>query len=183
MDPIERYLHYEKWYHAGELDPAIEVLSTWECAHTVNSDASHEDLEWLRKTLANYRPDHIATGYSWRYARSVKTDVAYGDPQCATFLGGICDGHYSQIPAANGVCGPRAFFGRFTRLAFGLPVWGATQPGHAAMTTWTPDGWTVLLGAGWPFCWWGDRSGPDWLLEAQARENRADFQKVLRGGW
>ena len=96
----------------------------------------------------------------------------------------VCDGHYSNIPVGNGVCGPRAFFGRFTRLAFGLPTWGATQPGHAAMTTWSPDGgWHVLLGASWPSCWWGGRSGPDWYLEAQAREVRADFQETLRGGW
>jgi hypothetical protein len=183
VDPVERYLHYETAYHAGDLDPALEVLTTFECRHTTNSPATNEDLEWLRKTLTIYRPDHVATSdYAWRYARAVKTEVAYGDPMCAT-LPGICDGHYAEIPAADGVCGPRAFFGRFTRLAFGMPVWGATQPGHAAMTTWTPTGWSVLLGAGWPFCWWGERSGPDWVLETQARETRTTYQQVLRGGW
>lgn len=182
VDPVARYLHYEQAYHAGDLDPAFEVLTAWECRHTTNSPAWNEDLEWFRKTLAMYRPDHIATDYNWRYARAVRTEVSYGDPQCAT-LPGICDGHYAQIPAANGVCGPRAFFGRFNRLAFGLPVWGATQPGHAAMTTWTPTGWDVLLGAGWPFCWWGQQGGPDWVLQAEARENRTVFQKVLRGTW
>jgi len=182
IDPVDRFMHYATAYRAGDLDPAAEVLSSWECRHASQSDASNEDLDWLRKTLAIYRPDHIATGYDWRYARAVKTDVAYGDPQCAS-MPGVCDGHYAQIPASDGVCGPRAFFGRYTRLAFGLPVWGATQKGHAAMTTWTPNGWTVLLGGGWPFSWWGDRSGPDWLLEAKARENRSAFQKVLRGSW
>lgn len=182
IDPVERYLHYETAYKAGNLDPALEVLTTFECRHTTNSPARNDDLEWVRQTMAIYRPDHIAMDYSWRYARAVRTEVSYGDPQCDK-LPGICDGHYAQIPAADGVCGLRAFFGRFTKLAFGIPVWGATQPGHAAMTTWTPAGWDVLLGAGWPFCWWGERSGPDWVLEAAAREDRAAFQKVLRGGW
>jgi hypothetical protein len=39
---------------------------------------------------------------SWRYARAVKTEVEYGDPQCAAFKPGICNGHYSEIPAADG---------------------------------------------------------------------------------
>jgi len=103
---------------------------------------------------------------------------------CAKWGQEVCSGHYAQIPAGDGVCGPRAFFGRATRLAFGLPTWGATQPGHAAMTTWSPDqGWHVLLGASWPSCWWGERSGADWVLEGQAREFRPEFQGVLRGTW
>ena len=83
-----------------------------------------------------YRPDHIAAPYSWRYAEAVRTEVAYGHPMCDKWGPAVCGGHYSEIPASDGVCGPRAFFGRATRLAFGLPTWGATQPGHAAMTTW-----------------------------------------------
>lgn len=169
VDPVERYLYYEKTYKAGDLDPAFEVLTAFESKHTVNSHSTNEDMTWFRDTLYNYRPDHVAMGYNWRYAEAVRTDVAYGDPQCAK-MPGVCDGHYANIPVADGVCGPRAFFGRYTRLSFGLPTWGATQPGHAAMTTWSPDGgWEVLLGASWPFCWWGDRSGPDWILEALVR--------------
>ena len=41
----------------------------------------------------------------------------------------------------------------------------------------------MLLGAAWPSCWWGRRSGPDFYLEAQARELRPAFQRVLRGQW
>ena len=85
IDPVARYQHYEQAYHAGELDPAFEVLSTFEARHTTNTDAQHEDQQWLRDTMANYRPDHIAAGYGWRYAGAVKTEVAYGDPQCAKF--------------------------------------------------------------------------------------------------
>ena len=102
---------------------------------------------------------------------------------------GVCTGHKSSIPAAGGECGPRAFFGRFTRKAFGLPTWGMTQPGHAAMTTFSPDqGWYTLLGATWKYSWWskggyGFRGGDDFYLETQCRENRTAFQKVLRGSW
>ena len=53
----------------------------------------------------------------------------------------------------------RAFFGRFTRNAHGIPTWGFAQHGHGAMTTWSPAGWLVQLGAGWPFGWSGSRSG------------------------
>lgn len=182
VDPVARYLHYERHYLAGDLDPAMEVLTAFELRWTTNSDAEDEDLLWLRTTMGNYRPENIAMDYSWRYAEAVHTDVAYGDPQCSE-LPGICNGHYAQIPAAGGECGPRAFFGRFARKAYGLPTWGVTQPGHAAMSAWTPDGWRVLLGADWMYSWWGVRGGDDFYLETQCRELRGDYQAVLRGAW
>jgi hypothetical protein len=43
-------------------------------------------------------------GQGWRYAGAVKTEVAYGDPQCAKYKQGVCSGHMSDIPAADGVC-------------------------------------------------------------------------------
>jgi len=81
------------------------------------------------------------------------------------------------------VCGGRAFWGRFTRKGFGVPTWGATERGHAAMSSWTPTGWNVMLGSDWPWTWWGSRGGEDFYLEVQSRENRTEFQKILRGGW
>eukprot|EP01043_Picozoa_sp_COSAG02_P048084 COSAG02_NODE_4686_length_5092_cov_3.370318_2_plen_590_part_00 len=187
IDPVQRYLHYESRYLSGDLDPAFEVLTAFECSHATNSDASNYDLDWFRETLAIYRPDHMVIGgsvaSSWRYARAVKTEVAYGDPQCASFKPGICNGSYSEIPAAGGVCGPRAFFGRYARQAFGLPVWGVTQPKHAAMSTWSPAGWEVLLGAWWTSSWWGGRGGIDFVQEVWAREHRTSYQQVLRGNW
>ena len=83
----------------------------------------------------------------------------------------------------DGVCGYRAFFGRFSRNAHGIPTWGFAEHGHGAMTTWSPSGWEVQLGAGWPFGWSGTRSGPDFHLEMLAREVRQPFQAVLRGTW
>ena len=183
IDPVERYLDYEKAYKGGELDPAFEVLTAFELRHTTNTDAQTLDQEWCRQTMAIYRPDHIAAGYGWRYVSAVKTEVQYGDPQCATYKEGVCSGHMSDIPAADGVCGPRAFFGRFVAKSFGIPTWGATEPGHAAMSVWTPGGWQVKLGAGWPNAWWGERGGVSWFLETQARELRPAYQQVLRGEW
>jgi hypothetical protein len=184
VDPVARYLHYEKHYLAGDLDPAFEVLTVFECMMMIDSDAVDEDLLWLRTTMANYRPDYIARDYSWRYIQAVHQEVAYGDPMCDQFAQGVCNGHYSQIPVAGGVCGPRAFFSRFARKSFGLPTWGMTEHGHAAMSSWSPDaGWAIQLGSSWPYGWWGSRSGDDFILEAQAREVRSTFQQVLRGGW
>jgi hypothetical protein len=56
------------------------------------------------------------------------------------------------------------------------------------MTTFSPDeGWHTLLGAGWQYAWWGKdgfhRGGLDFQLETQCRENRTEFQKVLRASW
>lgn len=110
---------------------------------------------------------------------SARTDVKYGH---STWLS--TEHNYSQIPAAGGECGPRAQFGRFARRAFGLPVWGMRQPGHACWTVWTPvAGWTVEQGAGWSHGWWQDTGGPAFLLDTQCREDRAAYQKVLRGQW
>ena len=184
VNPVARYLHYERAYLAGDLDPAFEVLTAFECKMVSDSDALDEDLLWARTTMANFRPDYIARDYSWRYTQAVHQEVAYGDPACNQFLPGVCNGHYSQIPVAGGECGWRAFFSRFVRKAFGLPTWGVTQPGHAAMSSWSPaGGWTIQLGASWYYSWWGPRSGEDFFLEAQSREGRAAFQAVLRGGW
>jgi hypothetical protein len=184
VDPVARYLHYERAYLAGDLDPAFEVLTVFECKQMIDTDAFDEDLLWLRTTMSNYRPDYIAMDYTWRYIQAVHQEVRYGDPQCALFMPGVCNNHYSQIPVAGGVCGPRAFFSRFARKSFGLPTWGVTQPGHAAMSSWSPSsGWTIQLGASWQYSWWGPRSGDDFFLEAQAREIRSNFQMILRGGW
>jgi len=114
----------------------------------------------------------------------VHQEVAYGDSQCSLFAPGVCTPHYSQIPVGGGVCGPRAFFSRFARKSFGLPTWGMTEQGHAAMSSWSPEqGWHIELGSAWQYGWWGPQSGVDFFLEVQARETRPNFQSVLRGGW
>ena len=181
VDPVARYLDYEGAYLAGDLDPGFESLTAFECRFVTNSPALDTELAWLRATMSNFRPDQIAHNESdgdpaWRYASVVHTDVQYHDP-----LFRIAS--YTDIPAAGGECGPRAWFGRFARRAFGMPVWGVKQQGHAAMSTWSPEGWSTLLGAGWDHVWWDDQSGSDFNLETQSREYRGIFQQVLRAQW
>eukprot|EP00756_Hemistasia_phaeocysticola_P014485 Hpha_TRINITY_DN15340_c0_g1::TRINITY_DN15340_c0_g1_i1::g.88537::m.88537 len=187
IDPVKRYLNFEGAYLAGGLDPYFEVLTVFELRWTVPFDGSDDDLDWLRETMYNIRPEHIVIdpftyGYDWRYSRAVRTDVAYGD---SVWPDGVA--RYRDLPAAGAVCGGRAFFGRFCRRAFGLPTLAFPQTGHGSMITWAYDGWAVLLGAPWQNGWCydsqGHRSGPDFKLETDTREFRSDFQKVLRGSW
>lgn len=182
VDPVKRYLHYEKAFLAGELDPAFPNMTTWECRYIVDSYAPDEMLAWGREMLRNYRPDHIFTGnYGWRYSGAVRTDVPYKhsneykDIETLNFFQNICKN--------GGICGRRAFFGRYIVQAFGLPARPFTQPKHAAIVRWTPAGWVVNLGAGWPSGWFPEQTGPEFLLETQSRRFPAEYQKVLRADW
>ena len=186
VDPVKRYLHYEQAYLAGELDPAFKNFSVWEYRMVVGCDAPDSILAWGREMLRNYRPDHIYTpNYGWRYSATVKTEVKYGSECVKDDLPSL---HmYQNIPKDGGVCGRRAFFGRFILQSFGIPTWGVTQHKHAALSHWTPKGWVVNLGAGFQHSWWdkeeAPRSGSDFLLETQARTQPQDYLKVLRAQW
>lgn len=186
VDPVKRYLHYEKAFLDGELDPAFKDFSVWEYRMVVGCDAPDEILAWGRQMLRTYRPDHVRTGdYGWRYSSAVRTDVTYGSQNVKNDLPSLHS--YQNIPKNGGVCGRRAFFGRFILRGFGIPVWGVTQHAHAALSHWTPKGWVVNLGAGFEHSWWdkGDapRSGSDFLLESQARKHGLDYLMVLRAQW
>lgn len=186
IDPVKRYLHYEKAFLDGELDPAFKDFTTWEYRHVVGCEASDEILAWGREMLRNYRPDHISTpDYGWRYVSAVKTEVPYGSQNVQYDKDTLQQ--YQNIILNGGVCGRRAFFGRFILRTFGIPTWGVTQKAHAALSHWTPKGWVVNLGAGYDHSWWdkGDVSisGNQFLLETQARAYPQDFIKVLRSQW
>lgn len=186
VDPVKRYLHYEKAYLAGELDPAFKDLNTWEYRMVVDCDAPDETLAWGREMLRNYRPDHISNpDYGWRYVSAVRTEVPYGS-QNVKFDEPALQQHQNII-MNGGVCGRRAFFGRFILRSFGIPVWGVTQKAHAALSHWTPKGWVVNLGAGFNSSWWDKdetpMSGTQFLRDAQAREHGQDYLKVLRAQW
>ncbi|MCE9518229.1 MAG: hypothetical protein K8R87_01470, partial [Verrucomicrobia bacterium] len=174
VDPVKRYLHYEKAYLDGELDPAFKNMNIWEYRMVVDCDAPDDILAWGREMLRNYRPDHIYnSNYGWRYSATVKTEVPYGSQNVKDDLPSLQQ--YQNIIKDGGVCGRRAFFGRFILQCFGIPVWGVTQHAHAALSHWTPHGWVVNLGAGFEHSWWDKdevpRSGADFLLESQAREH------------
>ena len=186
VDPVNRYLHYEKAFLDGELDPAFKSFTTWEYRMVVDCDAPDQFLAWGREMLRNYRPDHIYNpDYGWRYSATVRTEVPYGSQNVKDDLPSLQN--YQNIIKDGGVCGRRAFFGRFILQAFGIPTWGVTQHAHAALSHWTPKGWVINLGAGFGSSWWdkdeAPRSGSDFLLESQARAHAKDYWKVLRAQW
>lgn len=181
IDPVKRYLNYEKAYLNGELDPAFKDMTVWECRMITNAPETDEELVWGREMLRNYRPDIVfEPDYKWRYSKIVRTDVPYKDP---VWEPGAPTMKMQQLVNGGGKCGPRAWFGRFALRCFGIPVWGVKQKGHAALSHWTPEGWTINFGAHWRTNWWEDRGGEDFLLESQAREFPVEHAKVLRAQW
>jgi len=182
VDPVNRYLHFEKAYLGGELDPGFRWLGAWDYRMVVNGYEPDETLAWGRKMLANYRPDHISTSdYRWRYVAVVRTDVRYGSqdnkydkPELQFFQNILMNG---------GVCGRRAFFGRFILRAFGIPTTARPQRGHASLAHWTPDGWVICLGGGWGAGWvYGHNKDLDFLAGTQAR-NSVKYLQVKRAQW
>ena len=177
---VARYLHYEKAYLAGELDPAFKDMNTWECRFITSDPYSNQELAWTREMLRTYRPDHIANDdQKWRYTRFVKSDVPYQTPNFDDALGT----RTQQIVACGGKCGPRAFYGRTLTRAFGIPARRSTQTGHAAMSRWTSEGWAICFGAWWSSAWCGPQGGMDFLLDSQAREHENAYMQVLRSKW
>ena len=182
VDPVKRYEHYKKAFQAGELDAGFKGLTVWEYRNVVNGNEPDWTLAWGREMLRNYRPDEISTSdYRWRYVKAVKTEVKYGSsdnkydkPELQFFQNIIMNG---------GVCGRRAFFGRFILRAFGIPTLARPQPGHATLVHWTPKGWVICLGASWG---WGRVEGnadKDFLAMTQARKVTAAYPQVLRAQW
>lgn len=183
VHPVKRYLHYEKAFLGGELDPAFKSLNTWEMRFVVNAEEPDEILAWGREMLRAYRPDHIYNpDYGWRYVSSVRTEVPYGSQNVQ--YDDPSNHQQQNIIRNGGVCGRRAFFGRFILRSFGIPTWGVTQKAHAALSHWTPKGWVINLGAGFQHSWWDkddvSLSGTQFLLETQARAHTKDHTKVLR---
>jgi hypothetical protein len=177
---VARYLHYEQAYLDKELDPAFEDFNAWECRFITNDPYTNEELAWGRAMLRNFRPDHITTDdHKWRYTGLVKSDLPY----CSTTHDDSLGLPKQQALALGGICGRRAFFGRFITRAFGIPARRSTQTGHAAMNKWTPDGWVVNLGAWWSMNWCGPQGGLDFLLDSQAREFPEQYAQVLRAQW
>jgi len=184
IDPANRYLHYEKAYLGGELDPAFERLSAWELRMVVNGEEPDETLAWGREMLRNYRPDHIYNSNSgWRYVSIVRSDVKYGSGDVKYDRPELQ--RYQNILMNGGVCGRRAFFGRFILRAFGIPTTARPSRGHGALAHWTPKGWVVNLGGGWGAGWTSTRyrKDLDFLASTQARSNPKAYLKVKRAQW
>lgn len=125
-DQVERYMHYEKAYLDGELDPAFKDMTTWECRFITDDPHSDEDLAWMRRMRRIYRPDHITyPDYKWRYVRIVKDDMPY----CSTTHDPSLGSTAQEALALGGICGRRAFMGRLALRAFGVPARASTQTG------------------------------------------------------
>ena len=75
---------------------------------------------------------------------AVRTDIKYGSQDNKYDKDELQ--FFQNILMNGGVCGRRAFFGRFILRAFGIPTTARPQPGHAALAHWTPDGWVICLG-------------------------------------
>lgn len=184
VDPIKRYLHYEKAFEDGELDPSFAGLSTWELRNVVNGDEPDETLGWGRETLRNLRPDHVfRDDRTWRYVEVVRTEVRYGSQNVKYDRPELQK--YPNILMNGGVCGRRAFFGRFILRAFGIPTTARPQRGHAALAHYTPDGWVCNLGGGWGSGWTNTRYKTDtnFLANTKARKKQVDYLMVKRARW
>ena len=184
INPVKRYLHYKSAYLNGELDPTFKQLSTWELRMVVNGDEPDETLAWGREMLRNYRPDHIYnSNFGWRYVSIVGSDVKYGSENVKHDRPELQK--YQNILMNGGVCGRRAFFGRFILRAFGVPTIARPSRGHGALAHWTPEGWVVNLGGGWGCGWTKTRYNKDvdFLASTQARRNRKAYLQVKRAQW
>jgi hypothetical protein len=114
---------------------------------------------------------------------SVRTEIRYGSEDNKYDRDDLQ--FFQNILMNGGVCGRRAFFGRFMLRAFGVPTTARPQKGHAALVHWTPDGWVVCLGANWGSGWTKTRykSDLDFLAHTQARGAGEGFLQVRRAQW
>ena len=88
----------------------------------------------------------------------------------------------------GGICGRRAFIGRFILRAFGIPTEARPSSGHGALCHWTPatdKGWVVNLAGGWGIGWTRTIYGKDlgFLATTQARQDTQAYWKVKRAQW
>lgn len=184
VDPLKRYQAYKRAFLANKLDPGFDDLTTWEMRMVVNGEEPDHIAEWGREMVANYRPDHILTeDERWRYVDLVRTDIRYGSQDNKYDRDDLQ--FFQNILKNGGICGRRAFIGRFLLRSFGVPVTGRPQPGHAALAHRTSDGWVVCLGADWgkgsthtPY-----KNDLDFLATTQARALGEDYKSVARSQW
>jgi len=184
IDPIKRYFHYEKAYLAGELDPTFKGLSVWGLRMVINGDEPDEMLAWGRRMLRNFKPDHIyEPNFGWRYVGIVSSEVKYGSGDVKYDRPELQK--YQNIIMNGGICGRRAFFGRFILRSFGVPTTARPSRGHGALARWTPGGWCVNLGPGWGSGWTATRyyKDVDFLSSSKARKDEKAFLRVKRAQW
>jgi hypothetical protein len=183
---VNVYLDYEKAWFDGVLDAAFDSYSDFNYRFVMHYFGV-DHLNWMRTMLRNYRPDHVRNpDYKWRHCGIVKTDVPYrsGLTGKRPLRPDLNLTSFQDFFLKGGICGPRAFTGKLSTSAFGIPTRSAQQTAHAAMCHWTPDGWTVVLGGGWPSNRHRDINGADFSLEERARRAPGDeYIQVHRAHW
>jgi hypothetical protein len=182
---VKYYLNYLKAYDDGILDPAFSKIggTGWNYRFVFPDSYTLEDIDWMRKVLRNYRPDHTRLEYRWRYCRIVRSDIPYTSNVDRSGMPAELS-NIQKFFLKGGICGPRAFVGQISGYAFGIPSRRAPSPGHGAMAHWTPDGWTTVLGPHFYFCKHINGMPPmEFLLESQAQQDPKGFKQVLMCEW
>lgn len=184
IDPVKRFQDYEKAYLDGELDPAFATFSAWELRFVVDGNEPDWARAWGRQMLRDYRPDHIlTTSDGGRYVGMVRTNVLYGGGRTNQDRPELQN--YQNILMNGGICGRRAFFGRFILRCFGIPSAARPSRAHGALVRWTPKGWIPYLGPRWGSGWTNTIYGGDrnFLASTQARKNKEAYVQVKRALW
>lgn len=184
VDPVKRYLQYEKAFLDKRLDPAFANLSVWDMRWVVDGEEPPEISEWGREMLRTYRPDQVTMNdYNWRYVSLVRSDIPYGSQNVKDDKDELQ--FFQNILMNGGICGRRAFIGRFMLRSFGIPTIARPQKGHAALAHWTPKGWVICLGAGWGKGWTKTvyTDDLDFLATTQARSTGVHYLQVKRAHW
>ena len=182
---VKYYQNYLKAYDDGILDPTFSKLggTGWNYRFVFPDSYTLEDIDWIRKVLRNYRPDHTRLEYRWRYCRIVRSDIPYTSNVDRSGMPAELS-NIQKFFLEGGICGPRAFVGQISGYAFGIPSRRAPSPGHGAMAHWTPDGWTTVLGPHFYFCSHINGMPPmDFLLASQAQEDPKGFREALMCEW
>ena len=182
---VKYYQNYLKAYDDGILDPTFSKLggTGWNYRFVFPDSYTLEDIDWIRKVLRNYRPDHTRLEYRWRYCRIVRSDIPYTSNVDRSGMPAELS-NIQKFFLEGGICGPRAFVGQISGYAFGIPSRRAPSPGHGAMAHWTPDGWTTVLGPHFYFCSHINGMPPmDFLLASQAQEDPKGFKEALMCEW
>ena len=182
IDPVERYTHYKTAHKNRELLPIFDTLTVWEYRKVVCDWASTPELAWAREMLNTWRPDlrrdqqvHRIVSEVWR--RNSPIPFSKGFP---------------TVMEGGGKCGPRSWFGSMMCRAFGIPVVGVGQPGHAAFGIKAADPnsqpqpgavWKAVYGRAWHVSKAEGVRGPEFVAEAEARAREPGFSQGERLRW
>jgi hypothetical protein len=184
VDPLARYLNYELAYQEGQLDPCFVGLDGFSLKFVVDGEEPDSVSYWGRQMLQNYRPDHIlAPNETWRYVGFVRTNIRYGSQNVKHDRPELQ--FFQNILLNGGVCGRRAFIGRFLLRSFGVPTTARPSKGHGALCHYTTNGWVVNLGPSWGCGTTKTIYKKDLDFEAttKARLHKSEYWNVKRSQW